>query len=147
MNDIFRRIAHRASVAVGSPHAFMAAIVIIIAWALSGFYLRFSDTWQLIINTGTTILTFLMVFLIQNTQNRDARAVHLKLDELIKAGRARDEMIDLEDMSDQELDELQAEFARVRAKKMARMAAKTTPHHPPPKVAEGTGTDGVEHRR
>ncbi|HWO07330.1 MAG TPA: low affinity iron permease family protein [Candidatus Paceibacterota bacterium] len=115
MRELFRKIALVSSDAVGSPWAFGAAIVIVAVWALSGRLFGFSDTWQLVINTGTTILTFLMVFLIQNTQNRDARAMHLKLDELIKSVRgAREEMIDLEEMSDEELDRLQKEFQRVR---------------------------------
>jgi low affinity Fe/Cu permease len=115
MHEIFRKIAHRTSDSVGSPRAFMLAFLVVILWAVTGPFFDFSDTWQLVINTGTTILTFLMVFLIQNTQNRDAKAMHLKLDELIKSIKAaRNELIDLEDMSDEELDRLQKEFVRVR---------------------------------
>jgi low affinity Fe/Cu permease len=115
MHEIFRKIAHWCSEKLGSPIAFALALTLILAWAVSGPFLDFSTTWQLLINTGTTILTFLMVFVIQNTQNRDAKAMHLKLDELIKAmTNARNEMIDLEDMSDEELDRLQKEFQRVR---------------------------------
>jgi low affinity Fe/Cu permease len=118
VNELFRKIAHAASAAVGSPWAFVSAAAAIVVWAASGWYFDFSDTWQLIINTSTTILTFLVVFLIQNTQNRDAKAVHLKLDELIKALKsARDSLIDVEDMSDEELDRLQKEFERVRKKR------------------------------
>jgi len=118
MREVFRKIAHASSTIVGSAYAFMLAVATVIVWAVSGFYFDFSNTWHLIINTGTTILTFLMVFLIQNTQNRDARAMHLKLDELIKAVRtARNEMIDLEDMSDDELDRLQNEFEDVRTRR------------------------------
>jgi low affinity Fe/Cu permease len=113
--EIFRRFAHVASQAVGSPWAFTVAVAIVLAWAVLGPAFGFSDTWQLAINTGTTIVTFLMVFLIQNTQNRDARAMHLKLDELIKAAHgARNRFIDLEDLSDDELDRLQREFALVQ---------------------------------
>ena len=95
--------------------AFIGAIVIIAVWALTGPAFHFSDTWQLIINTGTTIVTFLMVFLIQNTQNRDAKAVHLKLDELIRALRgARNNLVDLEKLSDEELKVLEEQFTRLR---------------------------------
>src|SRR6476660_8522616 len=103
MNDFFRKFAHKTSVIAGSPWAFIAAVVIIIAWAVSGPIFSFSDTWQLVINTGTTIITFLMVFLIQNTQNRDAKAVHLKLDELLRGVKgARTGLVDLEDLTDEE---------------------------------------------
>src|SRR5271170_5782554 len=90
--------------------------MIIVVWGITGPLFRFSDTWQLVINTGTTIVTFLMVFLIQNTQNRDARAINLKLNELIRAiDKARDHMIDIENLSDLELDELQAKYERIKA--------------------------------
>jgi low affinity Fe/Cu permease len=116
-SDAFRLFARRSSRILGSPWAFAAAILIIAVWAATGPVFHFSDTWQLIINTGTTIVTFLMVFLIQNTQNRDAKAVHLKLDELIRAlKKARNEMVDLEDLSDQELNRLEEQFKRVRTK-------------------------------
>lgn len=96
---------------MGAPWAFVGAVCIVIIWAVSGPVFQYSDSWQLVINTGTTILTFLMVFLIQNTQNRDAHAIHLKLDELIKAIKeARDQMIDVEDLTDEQLDALQKEF-------------------------------------
>jgi low affinity Fe/Cu permease len=115
MNDLFHRIAQKASNAVGSAWAFTTAVVIIIAWAASGPVFGFSDTWQLVINTGTTIITFLMVFLIQNTQNRDAKVIHLKLDELIRVNRsARNHLVDLEELSDAELEKLDKEFQRIR---------------------------------
>ena len=115
MNELFRRFAQHTSTAVGSPAAFIAATAVVVVWALTGPIFGFTDTWQLVINTGTTIVTFLMVFLIQNTQNRDARAVHLKLDELIRAvGPARTRMVDLEDLSDAELDKLRREFRELR---------------------------------
>lgn len=102
---------------LGSAWAFAAAILIILIWGLTGPMFRYSDTWQLIINTGTTIVTFLMVFLIQNTQNRDAKAVHLKLDELIRALKnARNELIDLEKLADEDLTSLEKQFERVRKK-------------------------------
>jgi low affinity Fe/Cu permease len=115
MNDLFHKIAHKTSNAVGSAWAFSLALIIIIAWAASGPVFRFSDTWQLVINTGTTIITFLMVFLIQNTQNRDAKVLHLKLDELIRVTKqARNHLVDLEDCTDEELEQLEREFERLR---------------------------------
>ena len=92
---------------MGSPWAFMVAVAVILMWAVSGPLFNYSDTWQLVINTGTTIVTFLMVFLIQNTQNRDAKALHLKLDNLIRATKgARDDVLDAEDLSDDDIDRL-----------------------------------------
>jgi low affinity Fe/Cu permease len=117
MNDFFRKFAQKASELVGSPWAFLTAIVILIVWAVSGPAFHFSDTWQLIINTGTTIVTFLMVFLIQNTQNRDAKAIHLKLDELLRGVEgARTELVDLENLSDEDLKKLQEQFEKLRLK-------------------------------
>jgi len=115
VSDAFRVFARRCSVALGSAWAFAGAVLVILVWILTGPTFHFSDTWQLIINTATTIVTFLMVFLIQNTQNRDAKAVHLKLDELIRAIKeARNELVDLEDLSDEELQKLEAQFRRMR---------------------------------
>ncbi len=115
MRESFRRFAHRAADMVGSPAAFILGLVIVVVWAVTGPMFGYSDTWQLVINTGTTVVTFLMVFLIQNTQNRDSRAMHLKLDELIRSVQtARNEMVALEDLSDADLDTLQQEFTRVR---------------------------------
>jgi low affinity Fe/Cu permease len=111
INETFRRIADRISHWVGTPLAFALATLGIIGWALTGPIFGFSDTWQLIINTTTTIITFLMVFLIQNTQNRDARAIQLKLDELIRATKgARNALIDLENASDKELEDIHRDF-------------------------------------
>jgi low affinity Fe/Cu permease len=115
-NDWFGRFAAFASGWLGSKWAFAAAVMVIFIWATTGPLFHFSDTWQLVINTGTTIVTFLMVFLIQNTQNRDARAINLKLNELIRAiDKARDQMIDIENLSDLELDELQLRYEKIRA--------------------------------
>lgn len=115
MHDLFRKLAQETSKHMGSPWAFAGALLVVAVWALSGPFFGFSDTWQLVINTGTTILTFLMVFLIQNTQNRDAHAIHLKLDELIKAQKeARDQLIDVEDLDDEQLDILQKEFVQFK---------------------------------
>src|SRR5438067_7197907 len=117
VSDAFRVFARRTSALLGSAWAFVGALFIILVWAITGPTFHFSDTWQLIINTGTTIVTFLMVFLIQNTQNRDAKAMHLKLDEVIRAlKRARNEMLDLEDLSDEELNKLEQQFRRLRTK-------------------------------
>jgi low affinity Fe/Cu permease len=114
VREWFRHFAHRAADIMGSPWVFFAAIATVFAWALSGPAFAYSNTWQLLINTGTTILTFLMVFLIQNTQNRDARAIHLKLDELIRAVEgARTKLVHLEDLTDDELDDLQQQFRRL----------------------------------
>jgi low affinity Fe/Cu permease len=115
MNELFRKFSHKTSELVGSPWAFIVAAAVIIVWAVTGPLFGFSDTWQLVINTGTTIVTFLMVFLIQNTQNRDAKAIHLKLDELLRAtDSARTSMVDLENLSDEELERIHAQFQSLR---------------------------------
>jgi low affinity Fe/Cu permease len=115
IRNAFRIFARTSSHVFGSAWAFIVAILIIVLWAITGPAFHFSDTWQLIINTGTTIVTFLMVFLIQNTQNRDAKAVHLKLDELIRALKgARNKMVDLEKLSDDELKTLEEQFTSLR---------------------------------
>ena len=107
----FRIFAHKTSSMVGNPWSFLSAVLIILAWAAVGPLFEFSDTWQLVINTATTIITFLIVFLIQNTQNRDAKAIHLKLDELIYAVKgARNRLINLEDLSDEELVKIEKHF-------------------------------------
>ena len=114
--DHFHIFATRASDWVGSKWAFAIALITVIVWATLGTHFRYSDTWQLVINTATTIVTFLMVFLIQNTQNRDAKALHLKLDEVIRALRAaNNQMIDIEKLSDQELEKLADQFKQIRA--------------------------------
>jgi low affinity Fe/Cu permease len=111
----FSEIAHRVATAMGNMWAFFIATGVVVVWGVSGPIFGFSDTWQLVINTGTTIVTFLMVFLIQNTQNRDSRAIHLKLDELLKAtSAARKQMIDLENCTDEELESLERQFHAVR---------------------------------
>jgi low affinity Fe/Cu permease len=117
VSDAFRIFARRSSMVLGSAWAFVGAVLIIIIWALTGPTFHYSNTWQLIINTGTTIVTFLMVFLIQNTQNRDAKAAHLKLDEIIRVLKgARNQLIDLEKLSDEDLTSLERQFERVREK-------------------------------
>jgi low affinity Fe/Cu permease len=117
MREAFRKLAERTAHAVGSPWAFMLALLTITVWAVLGPVYGYSDTWQLIINTGTTIVTFLMVFLIQNTQNRESRIVALKLDELLRGVEgARTGLVSLDNMSDDELEHVQTEFARLREK-------------------------------
>ena len=115
MNELFRKFSQATSQLVGSSWAFILAVLIILVWGITGPLFHYSDTWQLVINTGTTIITFLMVFLIQNTQNRDAKAIHLKLDELLRGVKgARTHLVDLEALSDEELDRLQQQFKRIR---------------------------------
>jgi low affinity Fe/Cu permease len=110
----FQVLATRASIWVGSKWAFAGALLLIVGWVATGPYFRYSDTWQLVVNTATTIVTFLMVFLIQNTQNRDAKAIHLKLDEIIRANRrANNQMIDIEKLSDEELEVLAGQFEQI----------------------------------
>ena len=130
--DWFRRFAHHTAEAAGRSHAFAGAVLVLFVWAATGPLFHFSDTWQLVINTGTTIVTFLMVFLIQNTQNRDAHAVHLKLDELIRANKqARNSLLALEDMSNAELAQLQSEFEELREKvARARQSSRQVPRSP-----------------
>jgi len=114
MKELFRLFAQKTSQLVGSSWAFILAVLIIIAWAVTGPIFHYSDTWQLVINTGTTIITFLMVFLIQNTQNRDAKAIHLKLDELLRGVKgARTGLVNLEQLSDDDLERLQKEYERL----------------------------------
>jgi len=118
VNHWFHRFACKTADIMGSAWAFFAAIGIIVGWAILGPIFHYSDSWQLVINTGTTIITFLMVFLIQNTQNRDAKAFHLKLNELILAIKgARNRMMNLEDMTDDELAELKKQFDRISGRR------------------------------
>jgi low affinity Fe/Cu permease len=134
-SEPFSHFASAASSWLGSKWAFIGAILIIVTWAASGPIFHFSDTWQLVINTGTTIVTFLMVFLIQNTQNRDARAINLKLNELIHAiDAAGNQMMDIENLSDEELDVMHARYERIRAECLDRCNRK-------PKNADAKDTD------
>lgn len=123
-SDRFGKFAAHSSHYLGSRWSFVAAIGIIVVWGLTGPIFHYSDTWQLVINTGTTIVTFLMVFLIQNTQNRDARAIHLKLNELIHAvDKARNKMIDVEKLSDLELEEIAKTYEKIRSNTQDRQPA------------------------
>jgi low affinity Fe/Cu permease len=129
-HDAFGTFAAMASGWLGSKWAFLGAILIILAWGFSGPLFHFSDTWQLVINTGTTIVTFLMVFLIQNTQNRDAKAINLKLNELIYAtAAAGDQMLDIEKLSDEELNIMQARYEQIRAECIRRDGKKPRRSH------------------
>jgi low affinity Fe/Cu permease len=124
----FHTFAGRASLIVGSKWAFTSATLLIVFWGLSGPYFHFSDTWQLVVNTATTIVTFLIVFLIQNTQNRDARAIHLKLDEIIHSLKgARNEMIQIENLSDADLEAISKNFEKIRAECERRSSVKKVP--------------------
>jgi low affinity Fe/Cu permease len=114
-SEAFHKFANESARRLGSPWAFVIALIVIIVWAVTGPIFGFSDTWQLVINTGTTIVTFLMVFLIQNTQNRDARAIHLKLDELLRGVQnARTGLVNLEQLPEEELDRLAGQFEELQ---------------------------------
>ena len=115
LNEAFRKLSVNAATALGSPWLFVLNVFLILVWLVAGPFYNYSDTWQLLVNTATTVFTYLAVFLIQNTQNRDAKAVHIKLDELIASvAGARNRLVDLEDLSDAELTELQQQFKRLR---------------------------------
>lgn len=132
IHKLFDKWAGKVAVWVGHPTCFMIAAVLVIAWGISGPFFGYSDTWELIINTATTIITFLMVFLIQNTQNRDARAIHLKLDELILAiAEANNQMINCESMSEKELEALAEKYKGLaeKAEDMRRHKKRHGHHH------------------
>ena len=137
-DSAFRKFSHDVSIAVGTPAAFGLALLAVLAWGALGPLFHYSDTWQLTINTGTTIVTFLMVFVIQHTQNRDAQVLQLKLDELIRAVEsARTELVDMEDLSDEELHRLQHQFESLRrsaeSARVTRGADASAPSAEPPK--------------
>jgi low affinity Fe/Cu permease len=114
MRDAFTKLAQRTSSVVGSAGAFVIAVLMVVVWAAAGPIFHFSNTWQLVINTATTVLTFLIVFLIQNSQNRDSRAIQLKLDELLRAiDSARTGLVNIEERSDRDLDAMKKEFERL----------------------------------
>ena len=139
VRDRFARFSRHVSGAIGSPHAFVVAFAAVVIWALLGPLFGFSDAWQLVINTTTTIITFLVVFMIQSTQNKDSKAIHLKLDELIHViSAARDQLIDCEELPDEELERLDDEFRRLRER-----AARSRPHRRMP----SSPVSAVAHRR
>lgn len=114
MNEIFRRFASKTTEILGSSWTFLAAMLIVLIWAATGPYFLYSNTWQLVINTGTSVVTFIMVFVIQHSQNRDTKAIHLKLAELIRAvEEARTELVNLEDFSDEKLQDLKEQFEQI----------------------------------
>jgi low affinity Fe/Cu permease len=120
----FSELARQASDHLGTPFAFGMACSVVLLWAVTGPLFGYSDTWQLVINTGTTIVTFLMVFLVQSTQNRDARALHLKLDEVLRSiGAARNKLIDLEHCTDEELENMERQFKALRAREDRKIKA------------------------
>jgi low affinity Fe/Cu permease len=128
MNQLFRKFSVAAAEALGSSWMFIANVFLILVWLFAGPFFHYSDTWQLVVNTATTVFTYLAVFLIQNTQNRDAKAIHLKLDELIKGvGGARTHLVNLEDLSDEELTSLQEEFSRLREKHEKKIVKENVP--------------------
>jgi low affinity Fe/Cu permease len=138
----FRQFAHRVAIGVGAPWAFGVALLMVVVWGITGPLFHYSDSWQLTINTGTTIITFLMVFVIQNTQNRDSQVVQLKLDELIRSiEAARDELVDMEDLSDDELRLLQRQFEALRraAEDARGRHCREIPHKKPTISALATG--------
>jgi low affinity Fe/Cu permease len=125
INSPFTRFAKRTSTYTGRPATFIIAVLVIVVWAATGPLFGYSDTWQLVINTGTTIITFLMVFLIQNTQNRDTEALQIKLDELIRAVEtANNSLLDLEEMDDKELDRIRETYAVLARKERVDRAGK-----------------------
>ncbi|HUR99451.1 MAG TPA: low affinity iron permease family protein [Pyrinomonadaceae bacterium] len=129
--NIFIHFARRTSSAAGRPRTFIIACSVILVWALTGPMFGFSDTWQLVINTGTTIITFLMVFLIQNTQNRDTEALQIKLDELIRAAKgARNEVIDLEELDETELEIMRKEYLALAEHARQHIEARTKARKP-----------------
>ena len=131
MRDLFRIFARYAAEAVGSPAAFLLGVFATLIWALTGSYFHYSDTWQLVINTGTSIGTFLIVFLIQNTQNRDTKVTQLKLDELIRAVKsARTELVQMEGLTDLQLEELQKEFQLHRDQAVRNLDRIESTRHP-----------------
>lgn len=144
--DAFTRISSMTSRLAGGRWAFLSAVVVVVVWAIAGPFFQYSENWQLVINTGTTIVTFLMVFLIQSTQNRDSKAFHLKLDELIvSVNRARNELIDIEDLTDSQLEALSQRYHRVAE----RNQHKLTECFPPecePELRSGKGEGNIRIR-
>ncbi len=112
INELFRRFSVKVSIVAGKAWAFIIALLIIISWAASGPFFGFSNRWQLVINTGTTIVTLLMVFIIQNTQNRDSKAIHIKLDELLRKQKG-EHYVNLEELPDEDIEKMQDRFRKL----------------------------------
>jgi len=149
-SDRFRILASHASQKLGSHWAFVGAVGVVLVWLVTGPIFHFSNAWQLVINTGTTVVTFLMVFLIQSTQNRDAKALHLKLDELIRSSRARNVFADLEDAAEDELTAFQEEFRKLRERGLHADAAAEAAHravHQPQPAGEPAELPAQAHAR
>ena len=143
MNVFFRKFSHKTSEIVGSPWSFIAALAIIVIWALTGPIFHFSDTWQLVINTGTTIVTFLMVFLIQRSQNKDALAIHLKLNEIVAALEgASNRLIDVEDLTEDEIKTLHTHYQSLV--NMAKKDLQLTMSH---SIEEAEARHQIKHQR
>ena len=127
MDKLFARFATTTARVTGSPAAFLLCVVVVLAWAVSGPFFDYSENWQLVINTGTTMVTFLMVFLIQNSQNRDSAAMQVKLDELIRVGAARNSLVGIEHLTDEEIEDLRKKCeSRAKTEKTANERVKTT---------------------
>src|SRR2546425_7001728 len=143
MNDLFRKFAEKTSQLVGSSWAFIAAALIIIVWGVTGPLFHYSDTWQLVINTSTTIVTFLMVFLIQRTQNKDAQAIHIKLNEIVAALEgASNRLIDVEDLTEEEIETLHKHYQKLV--QMAKKDMKLTQSH---SVEEAEARHNIKHSK
>ncbi|HYG13408.1 MAG TPA: low affinity iron permease family protein [Methylophilaceae bacterium] len=140
MGEIFHKFATSISEIVGTPWAFLAALLLVVLWVVTGPVFQYSDSWQLVINTSTTIITFLMVFIIQSSQNRDTKAIHIKLDELLRAVHgARTGLVNIEHLSDEDLLQLQQEFERLGnggSESKKKTPRKTAPKKPAPKAEQ-----------
>jgi low affinity Fe/Cu permease len=143
LSQMMQQFALKATRATGTSRAFIIALTVIIVWGLTGPFFHFSDTWQLVINTGTTIVTFLMVFLIQRTQNKDALAIHLKLNEIVAALEgSSNRLIDVEDLTEEEIETLHRYYRELA--KMAKKDLSVTQSH---SVEEARSRHGVKHAR
>ena len=143
--DSFNRLAKATARACGHPYTFAASVGLVVLWAVVGPIFHYSDTWQLVINTATTVLTFLVVFLIQNTQNRDAAAMQIKLDELIRAIRgAQNQLVDLEDLTEDELDRYKAQFAELARRARTRTSGDTACPELPELASPATAAASVD---